>query len=111
MHGDLRRRLRTLPTALTFLLPGLALFLAFVLGPMLYSLRISFYDWKVLNPSLSEWVGLDNYLRALSDPIFRRAVLNTVAYSVGDRQPAVRIHVQRSSRADQLPATRCIRSD
>jgi multiple sugar transport system permease protein len=48
---------------------------------MLYSLRISFFDWKILNPDRSVWIGLDNYLRALGDPIFRRAVLNTLAYS------------------------------
>lgn len=49
---------------------------------MLYSLRVSFYDWKVLNPSLSSWVGLENYARALSDPIFQRASLNTLAYAL-----------------------------
>ena len=75
------RSLRNLPTALFFLLPGLLLFSAFVIGPMLYSLRISFFDWKILNPDRSVWIGLDNYTRALGDPIFRRAVLNTLAYS------------------------------
>jgi multiple sugar transport system permease protein len=48
---------------------------------MLYSLRISFFDWKILKPELSTWLGLENYSRALGDPIFRRAVLNTLAYS------------------------------
>jgi multiple sugar transport system permease protein len=67
--------------ALLFLLPGLILFGTFVLGPMAYSLRISFYDWRIVRPERSEWVGLANYARALSDPIFRRAVLNTVAYT------------------------------
>jgi multiple sugar transport system permease protein len=67
--------------ALVFLLPGIVLFAAFVIGPMLYSLRISFFDWKILKPELSTWLGLENYSRALGDPIFRRAVLNTLAYS------------------------------
>jgi multiple sugar transport system permease protein len=67
--------------ALLFLLPGVVLFAAFVIGPMLYSLRISFFDWKILKPELSTWLGLENYSRALGDPIFRRAVLNTLAYS------------------------------
>jgi len=74
--------MQQLPIALFFLLPGLLLFIAFIIGPMLYSLRMSFFNWKVLNPDLSTWVGLDNYTRALADPIFQRAVLNTLAYSV-----------------------------
>lgn len=65
-----------------FLLPGLVLFGLFFLGPMLYSLRISFFEWKIVHPERSVFVGLDNYQRALSDPIFRRAILNTLAYTV-----------------------------
>jgi multiple sugar transport system permease protein len=69
-------------TAVLFVLPGLVLFAAFIIGPMLYSFRISFYDWKIVRPERSVWVGLDNYARALGDPIFRRAVLNTLAYTI-----------------------------
>jgi multiple sugar transport system permease protein len=69
-------------TAALFILPGLLLFATFVIGPMIYSLRVSFYDWNIVHPAHSEWVGLGNYTRALSDPIFRRAVLNTLVYAV-----------------------------
>ncbi len=69
-------------TAYLFLLPGVALFVTFVLLPLIYSLRISFYDWNIVNPAVSPFVALDNYVRALKDPIFRRAVLNTLAYAV-----------------------------
>jgi multiple sugar transport system permease protein len=48
---------------------------------MIYSARLSFYDWNIVKPELSEAVGLGNYGRALADPIFRRAVLNTLAYT------------------------------
>ena len=68
--------------AALFLLPGLLLFATFVIGPMIYSLRISFYDWKILKPENSEWLGLANYTRALGDPIFRRALLNTTFYAL-----------------------------
>ncbi len=68
-------------TALIFLLPGLILYLTFIIVPMLYSFRISFYDWRIIKPEESLWVGLDNYTRALGDPIFRRAILNTFAYT------------------------------
>lgn len=65
-----------------FLLPGFGLFFTFMLGPMGYSLRMSFFNWNLVHPDQSVWVGFDNYLRALSDPIFRRAVLNTLVYTV-----------------------------
>jgi multiple sugar transport system permease protein len=65
-----------------FLLPGFILFLLFFLGPMLYSLRISFYDWNIVDTSRSTWVGLRNYIDTLTDPIFLRAALNTIAYTV-----------------------------
>jgi multiple sugar transport system permease protein len=68
--------------ALIFLLPGLVLFALFFLGPMLYSLRISFFEWKIVHPEQSVFVGLRNYQRALSDDIFQRAILNTLAYTV-----------------------------
>lgn len=76
-----KRRSDLLP-ALIFLLPGLVLFALFFLGPMLYSLRISFFEWKIVHPEQSIFVGLQNYQHALSDPIFRRAILNTLAYTV-----------------------------
>jgi multiple sugar transport system permease protein len=49
---------------------------------MLYSLRISFFEWKIVHPDQSVFVGFRNYQRALSDPIFQRAILNTLAYTV-----------------------------
>jgi multiple sugar transport system permease protein len=77
-----KRRYSDLLPALIFLLPGLILFLLFFLGPMLYSLRISFFEWKIVHPDQSVFVGLRNYQRALSDSIFQRAILNTLAYTV-----------------------------
>ena len=81
MHLD-QRRFRNIATALLFLLPGFLLFFTFVVGPMIYSFRISLYDWNIVNPGSSEWVGLDNYARAIREPIFQRAVLNTLAYTL-----------------------------
>ena len=77
-----RRRIRRIATALLFLLPGFLLFITFVIGPMIYSFRISFYDWNIVRPENSEWLGLENYAKALNDPIFRRAVLNTIVYTL-----------------------------
>jgi multiple sugar transport system permease protein len=71
-----------LATALPFVLPGLLVYLVFVAGPMLYSLAMSFFDWNLANPLRSEWLGLSNYRTAFGDPVFLRAVVNTVTYAV-----------------------------
>lgn len=76
-----RRFTHDLPQAIIFLLPGLALFLVFFLGPMGYSLNISFFRWNVVRPELSQFVGLQNYFDALGSQIFQRAVLNTLVYT------------------------------
>src|SRR5437868_1926139 len=65
-----------------FLLPGLILFGLFILWPMLYSLRISFYQWNIVKPEQSVNVGLQNYIDTLADPIFQRAVGNTLFYGL-----------------------------
>jgi multiple sugar transport system permease protein len=68
--------------AIIFLLPGFALFFVFFLGPLLYSLRISFYNWNFAHVDRSVFVGFQNYIDQLKDPIFRRAVINTAVYTV-----------------------------
>ena len=75
------RPLTRAAAAAPFILPGLALYLTFILAPMAYSFAISFFEWNIVRPPLSEWVGLANYRQALGNSIFRRAVLNTLAYA------------------------------
>lgn len=65
-----------------FLLPGMSLFFTFILFPMIYSLRMSFYKWNIVNPAVSKFLGLSNYTHALNDPIFIRAVINTIIYTL-----------------------------
>jgi multiple sugar transport system permease protein len=63
------------------LAPSLVLVLAFVLGPMLGSLWISFHDWNLLKPM--RWTGLANYRGVLSDPATWKAFRNTLFYVLG----------------------------
>lgn len=79
-----RRRLRgrQLLTAAPFVLPGLILVLLFVVWPLLRGLQMSLYDWNLPVPSRSEFVGLDNFLRAFGDPTFWTAARNTVLYAI-----------------------------
>jgi multiple sugar transport system permease protein len=70
--------------AFTFYLcvaPWIAGFLAFTVGPMLYSLYISFTQWNMLTPP--EWAGLSNYVRMFTnDPNFYQALKVTIVYSI-----------------------------
>lgn len=68
--------------AIIFLFPGLVLFTIFFLGPMIYSFRISLFDWNIVHPENSTWMGLKNYTAIIKNIIFQRAVLNTLAYTV-----------------------------
>jgi len=68
--------------AYLFLLPGFILFTLFIFGPLLYSLRISFFDWNIIRPERSVWIGWENYIRAFQNPILQRAILNTIAYTI-----------------------------
>jgi len=58
---------------LAFLLPALILYGLFVVFPIVQSTRYSMYDWNGLE-SLDDFVGLDNFKRAVNDELFRDAL-------------------------------------
>lgn len=66
-----------------FVLPAVACLSAFFIGPILYAFYLSFQHFSFLNPELSSFVGLDNYLRLFTDQRFHRALWNTTLYSLG----------------------------
>ncbi|TCN34864.1 multiple sugar transport system permease protein [Kribbella orskensis] len=66
-------------------LPFVALFLAFTAGPVLGSLAMSFTDMKqrdLRTPFAVNGVGIDNYVKALSDETFRKAAFNTAYFVI-----------------------------
>ena len=63
-----------------FILPGIIGFLAFNLGPMLYSLYLSFMEWDILNPM--KFVGLDNYKKLFQDSLTWKSLGVTFYYTV-----------------------------
>ena len=72
---------REAAAAYGFLLPNLVGFLVFTLLPVLAALAISFTSWDRLRPA--KWVGVDNYVRLLSDPLFHKVLGNTALYVLG----------------------------
>jgi multiple sugar transport system permease protein len=67
---------RNLAVGLLFISPWLVGFLCFYLYPALASLYYSFTDFKILQEP--RWVGLANYQRMVSDPLFWKALGNTL---------------------------------
>jgi ABC-type sugar transport system permease subunit len=64
-----------------FLGPALLLYAAFVIVPMLLAGYYSLFNWNGLGP-LDRFIGLDNYTRALGDPLFWRSLSATLGYTV-----------------------------
>lgn len=59
-----------------FSLPALALYAYFFLSPIGEVAYISFFDWDAISPK--RFLGLDNYAELLYDPVFYKALLNTL---------------------------------
>jgi multiple sugar transport system permease protein len=63
----------------------MALFVVFTAGPVLSSLGMSFTDMRstdLRTPLAVEFIGLDNYAKLLSDPLFHKVAVNTLLYVV-----------------------------
>jgi raffinose/stachyose/melibiose transport system permease protein len=70
-----RRRLRRLVEVGLFVSPALALYLAFVLMPIVLAVYYGFYHWNGLG-AVTDFIGLDNYVRAFQDDAFVKAILH-----------------------------------
>lgn len=55
--------------------PALLVFLTFVILPVVLAAVYSFFNWNGLTP-LERFIGIDNYVRALSDPLFVKGITN-----------------------------------
>ena len=63
-----------------FALPYLLVFSVFLLYPLLKGFYMSLFDWNAFNPSQSEFILFENYVRMLQDPAFFKAVRATVVF-------------------------------
>jgi len=63
----------------TFLVPAAFFVVVIQIIPLLYSLYISFQDWVLLqNREPNGFIGLDNYQKALEDPVFLQSLQFTL---------------------------------
>lgn len=80
-HRTINQRLRRNLPGYLFIAPWLFGFFIFTFGPFLWSLYLSFTDWRILGTP--QWVGFDNYRTLIThDPLFRITLKNTVYYGV-----------------------------
>jgi hypothetical protein len=63
------------------LAPVLAIFLFFVMWPLLDSFRYSVTDWNGFSPDY-KFIGLANFAKIGSDPAFRGAIVNTTLWVI-----------------------------
>lgn len=66
-------------TTLLFLLPMLFVFVFFSWSPIVQSVIMSLQKTNFI---VTDWVGLENYVKVLADPLLGRAVLNTVSFAL-----------------------------
>ena len=65
---------------MAFFGPALVLLTIFLFLPMILTLIFSFTDFFALNPGLTHFVGLDNFVQIFQDEEFRKAFINTVCF-------------------------------
>ena len=67
---------------MSFFGPALVLMAIFLFIPMILTLVFSFTDYFALNPSLTSFVGLDNYIALFKDRLFVQAFGNTILFVI-----------------------------
>jgi len=73
-----RARARAARIAYGFLLPFLLVFSLSIVAPLIYAVVISLYKKRLVGGTL--FVGLDNYVRAIQDPLFQEGLARVLAF-------------------------------
>jgi raffinose/stachyose/melibiose transport system permease protein len=72
-----------------FVIPGLVIYLIFMIYPFLNTIYLSFTNWNGVAPT-KEWVGLSNYARIFADGAALKAFANNIVWVlIGTIAPVV----------------------
>jgi len=72
-----RLRAERVFTIILFLLPAAAIYTLLVILPVVQAAYFGFYKWNGLGPA-TNFVGLDNYVRIVSDEVFQKAIFHNL---------------------------------
>ncbi|SFB84300.1 cellobiose transport system permease protein, partial [Nocardioides terrae] len=73
--------------------PFFVLFAVIGLFPLGYTAYLSLYDWQPLASHKGAFLGLENYSKVLGDPVFTKALVNTISIFLLSSVPQVIIAV------------------
>ena len=93
--------------AYLYVLPGLAVFVAFVLLPLIHSGWISLFAWDGITPG--EWVAFDNYKAVVTDPDLRSAFAHALVLLVFYAMLPIVIGLVLAAAMSRAPGARAAR--
>lgn len=64
-----------------FIAVPMLLFLVLQIGAIAYAVYISVWEWNIRTGPV-DFVGFDNYATAIADPVFQKAIRNSIYYAV-----------------------------
>ncbi|BDI23702.1 carbohydrate ABC transporter permease [Herbiconiux sp. L3-i23] len=79
--GRPKRASRLIPGGFVWILPGFIISVGLIYYSIVYSGYLSFFEWGGGRGRMTP-VGFDNYVEALTNPVFWTAVRNTVVYFI-----------------------------
>lgn len=82
------------------LLPFFAVFGIFFLWPMVYGVAISFMKWNGIQPP--KFIGLQNYVKVLSSPVFYASLKNLLIFTVSTLIIGISLSIFMAIIASQL---------
>lgn len=65
-----------------FLAPALILLITFLIFPVGKVIYYAFTDYYLLTPEATKFIGLDNFIKLINDPIFLKSIGNTAKFVV-----------------------------
>lgn len=76
-----KRASSTKRATIIFLVPACIFLLVFIVYPIIYSIRLSTFEWNGIGLN-KVFIGLGNWKELLSDAVFRKALLNNIVIMV-----------------------------
>ena len=84
MHELIKSFKKNSPNYL-FVFPAILFFALVLIYPIVYSVRLSFYQWSGFGNPWINFVGFKNYISLFTtDQFFKRAIINTLSFTVGE---------------------------